>query len=169
MLNYVMLFLLFLSVVIAAEIGSFCWHNFSAHTDIIPGIHATHKIHHTSDLSHEAHEDFYYIVVILIIIGLGLIYLWYYNLLLIDPNYLAIGYSIFVSVFVWNWYVHSAYHIQNHWLNNFDWFKLDKKIHLQHHVDPTVNYGIASHFCDIIMGTYELPFEDPTEMYNLRR
>ena len=105
------------------------------------------------------------------LLGLGILLttLWYKNYLYVHPIYVILSYLLLATDFVWNWYVHSAYHIQNHWLNNFDWFKLDKKIHLQHHVDPTVNYGIASHFCDIIMGTYELPFEDPTEMYNLRR
>ena len=76
----------------------------------------------------------------------------------ISSYYSMVVYLVIVGVFVWNWYVHSAYHIPNHWLNQYDWFVQDKKIHLQHHVDPTVNYGIASHFSDIIFGTYDYPF-----------
>ena len=139
-----------------SEGGSYLWHRFGAHTDIIPGVHDVHRIHHEADLTHEAHEDFLVVIILLFLLGLFL-FILYKSFL--PTYYLIMIYLTVVAVFVWNWYIHSAYHIPNHWLNQYDWFKQDKKIHLQHHVDPTVNYGIASHFSDIIFGTYIYPFK----------
>lgn len=158
-------FLTFLVIIFASEFGAYLWHRF-AHTNIIPEVHDTHRIHHEADLRHEAHEDFFWVILILIALGISLIVAWYYRFMPIPFIYFIISYLLVVMVFVWNWYVHSAYHIPNHWLNGFSWFKQDKKIHLQHHVNPSVNYGIASHFSDVIFGTYEYPKEDPTEVFN---
>ena len=161
--------MLFLIIIIGSEFGSYSWHRFGAHTDIIPGPHDTHRIHHTSNLTHEAHEDFFWVVFLLIVGAIGLTTIWYlgyYDMIGILPIYIIIAYSILILVFVWNWYIHSAYHIPNHWLNQYRWFQKDKRIHLQHHVNPRVNYGIASHFSDIIFGTYEYPDRDPATVFN---
>ena len=152
----------------ASEMGSYFWHRFGAHTDIIPGVHTVHKIHHNADLTHEAYEDFYIVISLLLILGLVLIGLWYNDYLFVPVEYVIGAYVILFIVYVWDWYIHSAYHIPNHWLNNYHWFRKDKKMHLQHHVNPWVNYGIASHFSDIIFGTYEYPEEEPEEVMNKR-
>ena len=164
-----MFFLIFMLIMVGSEFGAYMWHRFGAHTDIIPGIHDTHKIHHTSDLLHEAHEDFFWVILILLSVGAGLVAAWYSDYLFIPVIYVIIAYLLIVMVFIWNWYVHSACHIPNHWLNKYYWFRKDKKMHLQHHVNPQVNYGIASHFSDIIFGTYEYPEEDPTSVFNQMR
>lgn len=166
---YLMYFLIFMAIIIGSELGAYLWHRFGAHTDFVPLVHDTHKIHHNADLGHEAHGDFFWVILILTALGAGLIVAWYTNYLFIQPIYVMIAYLLLVMVFVWNWYIHSAYHIPNHWLNRFYWFRKDKKMHLQHHVNPLVNYGIASHFSDIVFGTYEYPEEDPTTVFNLMR
>lgn len=166
---YLMFFLIFMAIIIGSEFGAYLWHRFGAHTDIVPGVHDTHKIHHIADLTHEAHEDFFWVILILAALGAGLVAAWYTNYLFIQPIYVIVGYFLVVLVYGWNWYVHSAYHIPNHWLGRFYWFRKDKKMHLQHHVNPKVNYGIASHFSDIIFGTYEYPEEDPTMVFNRMR
>lgn len=60
-----------------------------------------------------------------------------------------------LATFVWNWFIHMAYHQPGHWLEQFDWFNYDRQMHLIHHVDPKKNYGISSHFSDWGFGTYE--------------
>lgn len=164
------LYLLFI-VIIAAEFWAYLWHAWGAHTDGIPGVRPTHKEHHQADLDHQAHGDFFWVSVLLMIFGLTIYFINYYdwpkhlwtkyidnNFSYITNRYLFIGLFIVVTtVFVWNWWIHAAYHIKDHWLNQYQWFQKDKKIHFQHHVDPKVNYGIASHFSDIIFGTYYEP------------
>ena len=166
LLYFLIYFLIILIIIIGSEIGAYIWHRFGAHTDIIPGVHNTHKIHHKANLRHEAHEDFFWIILILVLLGIGIFIGWYKNYIIIPVIYIIIVYVLITFVFIWNWYIHSAYHIPNHWLNRYKWFIKDKKMHLQHHVNPKVNYGIASHFSDIIFGTYEYPEEDPTIAFN---
>ena len=156
MIEYVLAFFIILGILIGTEVGSYIWHRYAAHSpyNIISGIRKTHQIHYEADWTHEAHEDFQWVILLLFVLGLGLIGLWYF--MLVDSVYLITLYSLVVLVFVWNWYIHSAYHIPNHWLNRYSWFRRDKRRHLQHHIDPSVNYGIATHFTDIIMGSYSL-------------
>jgi len=161
MINLIILFWVLIILILLSEVAGYFWHNL-VHNDNAPGVYETHKIHHQADLTHEAHEDFYWVIVLLILLGVFLFFVRNY----ISLYYLIPGYLIVTLVFVWNWYVHSAYHVQNHWLNRYKWFQIDKKIHLQHHVNPWKNYGIASHFSDVIFGTYEYPTEDPTEVFN---
>ena len=160
MLIYILYLRVILITILGSEFGAYLWHRF-AHTDVIPPIRNTHKIHHHADLTHEAHEDFYWVVLLLALGLAGIIINYYYNIIEIPIIYLILLYGIITTVFVWNWYIHSAYHIPNHWLNQYNWFKRDKKIHFQHHINPRANYGIASHFSDIIFGTYEYPLYKP--------
>ena len=161
---YVLLFLiLFTVIVIGAEFGAYAWHRF-AHTDIAPPVRQTHRTHHLADLTHEAHEDFYWVILLLLIGLIPIIGIWYYEI--VPIVYPIVVYLTVFLVFLWNWYIHSAYHIPNHWLNQYKWFKRDKRIHLQHHINPRSNYGIASHFNDIIFGTYEYPVHNPEKVFN---
>ncbi len=149
---YLFLIIIFIYL---SEIGSFCWHKYGTHENFIPrelGVQNTHQIHHTV-IDDQAHADFFYILFMLIILGFFLWILFSYNFI----SY-QIGLSIYcpvTCVFVWNWYIHSAYHIDNHWLNKYEWFRNDKRIHFQHHANPNVNFGIATHFSDIIMDTFD--------------
>jgi len=181
LLYIVLAIYLVILIILATEFTAYLWHSWGAHTDIVPGVHDTHREHHVADLDHKAHEDFFWIILLLIIFGFLLFWLYHrgyseyiyrnflrgkienYNDKMIKFG-LILFYLLIVSVFTWNWYIHQAYHTKNHWLNKYDWFKNDKKIHFQHHVDPTVNYGIASHFSDVIFGTYENPLE--SEVYS---
>ena len=54
--------------------------------------------------------------------------------------------------------MHSSYHTENHWLNNFEWFRKNKALHYQHHYNPQNNYDIVMpSVIDKIFGTYEDP------------
>ena len=146
----IILFLIVLTVLVS-EVMGYLWHRFAAHNDNPVG--DTHRIHHDADLTHEAHEDFLWVISILIIGSFFLIF--FYDKLPISIEYIILLYGIVVLVFVWNWYIHSAYHQKDHWLNRYKWFQRDKRLHFQHHINPWSNYGIASHFSDIIGGTFD--------------
>ena len=155
MLIYIVYLIVIVITIVGAEFGAYLWHRF-AHTDIVPPIRKTHKIHHQADLTHEAHEDFYWVISLLLLGLVGIFIIYYYEL--IPIIYPLVLYSLVVFVFVWNWYIHSAYHIPNHWLNQYEWFRNDKRIHMQHHLNPKTNYGIATHFTDEILNTFEYSF-----------
>ena len=53
-----------------------------------------------------------------------------------------------------NDYLHYAFHIKNHWLNNYIFFKKLKDIHYLHHKYPKTNHGILWFGPDKLCGTY---------------
>lgn len=150
---YIILIIIYIiALVIGIEIFAYFWHRFGAHMDIIPGLHETHHIHHKLIIN-EADEDFIWLLLLLIImevaIGIGI-------LIGLIPGLIGII-TIITSfiVFYWNWYIHKAYHDDQHWLSSYSWFQLEKTRHFVHHNHPNLNFGIASHFSDIIFGTYQ--------------
>ena len=155
-----------IAVIIGTEIFGYLWHRYGAHADYIPGIHDTHRIHHILDLElgHEADEDFVWVLLLMImfelVVGIGV-------MAGIIPGVLAIV-TIIVSlvVFWWNWWIHSAYHKPDHWLNSYEWFCNEKARHYVHHSHPWENYGIASHFTDKILNTFTEP-SDQIQHINL--
>ena len=149
-----------IGLIIISEGGAYFWHRIGAHTDIVlPEIHETHKTHHDANLDHQANQDFYWVL-----LGLAGIYTLFVLMAmtrLINMAYAIIIPTIISLVFISTWYIHRAYHIEDHWLNNYEWFKRKKKLHFNHHYDPDVNYGILTHIFDKLCGTYkEIPFDD---------
>lgn len=161
---FIVIFTLFIS-----EIGGYLWHRFGAHTSFVPPVRETHIEHHISDLTHDAHEDFYWILLVLSGIAILFLILTYYGL----PWYIgATIYTILFLSYTWTWYIHAAYHTENHWLERYDWFNRDRKLHFQHHQNVHTNYSIATHFPDKIFGTYSnatnnLSLDRPWETYNI--
>ncbi len=139
-----------------SEIGGYFWHRFGAHTNLLYPVKKMHDIHH-EDILDEAHGDFLYVCGLLIFLFLFLFYIYYKNYITF-PLFLSI-YLPVMFVFIWSWYVHSAYHIDDHWLNRYDWFRTDKRIHMRHHKNPETNYGIATHFTDEILETFDYGYE----------
>jgi len=138
-----------------SEIGAYFWHRFGAHTNLLSPVKNMHDIHH-NNIKDEAHGDFFYVFLLLLFLFIFLSFLYFYNIM--SLKIILIIYLPILIVFVWNWYIHSAYHIENHWLNSYDWFRNDKRIHFQHHKNPEINYGIATHFVDEILETFEYGF-----------
>ncbi len=153
-MNYVKLLILILLTIILTEIAAYFWHIFS-HEDYSLWVRQTHKFHHVSDVSHEAHGDFFWVVVLLLGLGVILAFLVFMGKISLVPT--LVVYITAWIVFLWNWYIHSAYHIEDHWLNQYEWFCKDKEIHFQHHINPRANYSIASHFSDKLFGSYQEP------------
>jgi hypothetical protein len=139
-----------------SELGAYFWHRYAAHGKLIPNmIEKSHDKHHTI-IDDQAFEDFLYIGIIVFLYGILLAYLFYLDIILLS-TLLSIYIPLLIISF-WNLYIHSAYHIKNHWLNSYQWFKDDKRIHFQHHYDPSKNYGIATHFSDVIFETFDYGF-----------
>lgn len=141
-------------VVVTTEVFAYLWHRFSAHNEHIPYIRESHKIHHETDLnlSHTADEDFIWILILFVLFEIiaGLVI----KMNIVPGNFVIVGTITSFVVFLWNWYVHKSFHQKDHWLNNYEWFRIEKERHYIHHFDPTKNYGIGSHFTDIIMNTW---------------
>lgn len=148
---WLIIFIIVITIILA-EIGGYFWHRLGAHTSTIPIVRETHKIHHQHDLEgHEADEDFFWVFLLTMAFSILLCIFVIFGL----PMIIAV--TVFTSamvVFIWNWYVHAAYHTPGHWLENFDWFIKDRELHFQHHYDPTSNFAIASHFPDMLFGTF---------------
>ena len=146
---------IFISLVFLSEIGGYFWHRYIAHLEILPFVKETHDIHHTI-IDDQAHGDFFYICILLTLYLIFLMYLYYR--VYITLVLLLILYTAVLFPFVWNYFIHTAYHIEDHWLNEYEWFVNDKRIHMQHHINPDVNYGIATHFTDELLNTFDYGF-----------
>ena len=147
--------IIFVFLLVLAEFSSYIWHKYGAHTKIIPeimGVQSTHRRHHTI-IDDEAHEDFAYIALFLVLYLISLSVLYWYKRL--SWQLFAVLYLPFFILSVWTWYIHSAYHIKDHWLNRYEWFQNDKRIHFQHHENPKTNYGISSHVFDVVFETFD--------------
>ena len=116
----------------------------------------THKIHHEGPLTDEAHLDFLWILMFFAIVVLFFSIICYYNYLPIIPVF--IGIATMFSIFLLNWYIHTTYHQENHWLSQFEWFKEAKRKHLIHHYRPRKNYGILTQIGDVLFGSYNFSF-----------
>jgi len=51
-------------------------------------------------------------------------------------------------------YLHDSFHIKDHFLNFFSWFKTLVKLHYQHHVDMNTNFGIFFFLWDKLFKTF---------------
>jgi hypothetical protein len=144
-----------LGMIILSEFGAYFWHRFGAHTEILPPVKNTHDIHHTI-VEDQAHGDFFYVLVLLVL---------YFGILLYAYHRLYITWALFfylyipvVFTFLSNYFLHYAYHVEDHWLNKYEWFRNDKRIHFQHHKDQSKNFGIVTHFSDHILDTFDYGF-----------
>jgi len=50
--------------------------------------------------------------------------------------------------------LHDCFHLRNSFWQKFSFFERLRKLHFQHHVDMSTNYGIFSFIWDQIFGTY---------------
>ena len=142
-----------ISIIIAIEIFSYLWHRYGAHSNYLPGINSTHRLHHSINSEElNGDEDFFWI---LLLITLFELFLGFLVIAKIIPGILAIV-TIIISlvVFSWNWWLHRSFHQNNHWLNSYSWFQKEKSRHQIHHHHPNKNYGIATYFTDKIFNTW---------------
>lgn len=140
-------------LVVIAEVFSYLWHRWAAHTDIIPGLHDTHRIHHQAGVDyHTAGGDFIWIIGLVLILTLGLSLGVYWGFF--TTTFVVVTIIIVLLVFLTNYYIHASYHKPGHWLNNYQWFRDHKVYHLLHHQHPDKNFGIVTFYPDQFGGTF---------------
>lgn len=148
---YIVYILLFVLLLYVTEVLAYFWHRTAAHSPYINPVSKTHRYHHI-DINDLAHYDFIYLLVLLTFYLIFIFYL--YNKDIINLTIASLLFFPVCLMLIYNWYIHSAFHIENHWLNKYEWFQRDKKLHLLHHVNNDKNYGIATHFADTLFNTY---------------
>lgn len=155
-----------LTIIITAllvEFFGYFWHRFSAHLgyagDVIRTPHYEH--HEVYYPYYDMESDEYrikglfngdswpwFIPIILFISGL---YTLFYMDYISRETFVIMAIWIMVHVYLIS-YIHDSYHIKNHWLNNFSWYKTNKKYHNLHHY-YNCNYGISNYSMDYLFGT----------------
>ena len=134
-MSYILLFLPFFFLIFLSEFLAYCWHRWGAHTDIIPnalGVQNTHSHHHIT-YGDSAYGDFFYILIFLIFYLVLILYLIQQDIISSTCGFIIYAPVLVVSFY--NYFIHSAYHQDNHWLNKYTWFQNDKRIHFQHQVN----------------------------------
>ena len=89
-------------------------------------------------------------------------YIMLYKFNVISLMDCIVGLSVGVLYGYATTYINQAYHIKNHWLNGFEWFRRHKFYHKLHHY-YNCNYGITTFTMDRIFGTLIVDFTRPKE------
>jgi hypothetical protein len=133
------------------------------HTKTFKHLATDHNVHHSlytpDDFESEgryrdagkARSTLVFIPIITTAIAFMCIPLWFaFNAWWIYPIVLATG--VFVG---WlNDYAHYAFHIKEHWLNKYKYFRRLKYLHLLHHIHPKKNQGIIWFGADRLFRTF---------------
>lgn len=148
-----------LLLLLAAELWAWCWHSMVAHGSRSTSVSTTHKKHH-QDQDDMAHNDFSWIVVLLIFFALCLFVVYCIGVMLIPtstPFWGALVISLWITaflLFLLQYYIHHTYHnLSSRW-HNYEWFQHMTLDHYLHHMDESCNYGITNHIIDDWFGTY---------------
>ncbi len=71
----------------------------------------------------------------------------------------AIWSAEFIFLGFLNDYLHDAFHVMGHRLEEYDWFLNLRRLHYEHHRDMTANLGIFSFGPDVVFESYYDPLE----------
>ena len=152
-----------LAGMMAVEVGGYVWHRWAEHHGILgKAVVARHIVHHNKDYPvsklrndinkyKSAKSWSWYVLGLLIIIFLYIVAPRPYN-------YIMIVSGLIYAKFVIS-YLHSKFHVKNHWLAKNSRFVKIQKLHDIHHWGP-YNYGIVFYGLDWIFGTYKDEFPD---------
>ena len=78
-----------------------------------------------------------------------------YNLFQLN-TFLLMMTEIFILAFI-NDYIHTQIHIENSWLERYNWFKENRKLHFIHHKKTYLNFTFGyGYTIDKIMNTYAI-------------
>lgn len=145
-------------------VGSLSGHivHWLLHTNLFKRFAKSHDSHHdlyppddfVSDKYRSAGKDtstFIFTPIVTISVLLLSSVLWLlFSVWWIFPTILVEG----IAVGILNDRMHDAFHLKNHWMNKYRWFKRLKYLHRLHHKYPEKNMGIIWFLPDRIFGTF---------------
>ena len=148
-------------IIIMAEVSGYFWHKYVAHLGYLGDtIRITHYCHHEeiypynnieSVKYHTSHDSWPWLILYFLI--MGIVYIVYKMKKINKSNFRFI--LIFGTLYAYMIdSTHASFHIKGHWLNNFAYYRKQKKVHYIHHFD-NVNYGIIFPWFDMLFGTYK--------------
>jgi sterol desaturase/sphingolipid hydroxylase (fatty acid hydroxylase superfamily) len=158
---------------IYVEFIGYIVHRFFIHDGIFSDkMRATHYCHHEirypyydfeSEKYRLAHDSIPWVLTIIFSGYIPSILVYLFNYIDISMMiYLLIYFTLhlfFIS------YIHDSYHIKDHWLNKYEWFKYNKHCHYIHHLDD-MNYGITNYVFDKMFGTFSGKIVDKKDNFN---
>lgn len=124
------------------------------HVDVA-ALQMSEEPHISSSVTEEIQEADRHFIWLMLAMITGEIIIGYLVSWNIYPQELTVVTVAGVMAFYVNWWIHSSFHQDNHWLNRYDWFVKEKNHHLTHHQEPNKNFGIISHFNDQWYGTWK--------------
>lgn len=161
---------MFITIIITFIIGSLVgyvmhWlmHTKLNKTEWFKPIALSHNVHHKLYTIYDYESDTYRSsgkdtstlvfvpIITLSIILLSVIFWFAFQSFWIYPIILIEG----IIVGVLNEKIHDYFHIKNHWLNKYYWFRRLKMIHWYHHKHPKTNHGIIWFGPDKLFGTFK--------------
>ena len=159
--------------VVYVEFMGYITHRFFIHDGIFSDkLRATHYCHHEikypyynfeSEKYRLSHDSLPWVLTIIFGGWFPLIILCYFNVINV---YLAILLFITSSLHIYVLsYIHDSYHIKDHWLNKYEWYKYNKHCHYIHHLDD-MNYGITNYVFDKLFGTFSDKIVDKKDNFN---
>lgn len=160
-----MFFALFLSLFTFFSTTFFgYWMHWMLHQDFFGKFHQSHMTHHLklyppNDFFSEEYRDagkdstFWFFLVA----GAPLVFL---PIVLFIFGYIGLFTGLFllaetIALGLLNNYLHDSFHLKNHWLNFFSFFKKFVALHQHHHEDMGTNYGIFFFLWDKLFGTFK--------------
>lgn len=145
----------------AVETTGYFWHRYAEHNGVLGKlIQSYHIRHHEKDypiknlrpkslMYKKAGSWSWYILTIILVVSTYLLLPRPYNFIMIVSG--LIYAKLVIS------YLHSRFHVTNHFLANLKIFKTIQRLHDIHHWGP-YNYGILFFFMDRAFGTYKPNF-----------
>ena len=141
-----------LSVVVGSFVGYF-YHRL-IHFKWTGPLHEGHMEHHLvmyppSRLTSETYEirkwynsgPILFTPAALVLVGLAAVACWFLGISM--WTFIAFGVGLIGFGFL-NDYVHDSFHLREHWLQKFPYYRKLRRLHFKHHVDMAKNYGIVA-------------------------
>lgn len=146
---------------LVVEVIGYFWHRWVEHNAVFGhSIQRYHIKHHEQDYpveklrpasrKYKSARSWSWYLATLVLVGLTLV-------LVSRPyNFVMILSGLVYARFVIS-YMHTRFHVRQHWLTRTSFFQRIQKLHDIHHYGP-YNYGILFYFMDRIFGTYRTTF-----------
>jgi sterol desaturase/sphingolipid hydroxylase (fatty acid hydroxylase superfamily) len=158
-LQFMYFFMSILGGMLIVEVSGYFWHRWAEHNGIFGRwIQHNHIRHHEHDYPttklrpknqtyKSAKSWSWYLLTAFLVISVFL-------LVPAPYSFVVVASGLVYVKFVIN-YLHSRFHVRNHWLASRKYFQTIRRLHDIHHYGP-YNYGILFFFMDRLFGTYRV-------------